>query len=175
MLAQLLGFVTDLQAWAVWLAPVVGIVAGGAVYFAGRWVFRRRSAVAAAKSDPPPPRPVQRACSGPSDPFLQGSTVEKRASLRRRGNAIAVLVSNVDATAPPSSGWVIDRSMGGLCLSVDKEMPAGSILSVRTSNAPTSAPWVQVEVRNCRPVGKDWELGCQFVRTPPWSVLLLFG
>jgi hypothetical protein len=34
---------------------------------------------------------------------------------------------------------------------------------------------VQLEVKNCRLVGSEYELGCQFVRTPPWSVLLLFG
>jgi hypothetical protein len=35
---------------------------------------------------------------------------------------------------------------------------------------------VQVEVRNCRKINSDeYELGCRFLRTPPWSVLLLFG
>ena len=35
--------------------------------------------------------------------------------------------------------------------------------------------WSQMEVRTCRQEGTAWELGCQFVRTPSWNVLLLFG
>jgi hypothetical protein len=46
---------------------------------------------------------------------------------------------------------------------------------VRTTNAPSSVPWVQIEVKSCRMIGKEHELGCRFVRTPPWSVMLLFG
>jgi hypothetical protein len=30
-------------------------------------------------------------------------------------------------------------------------------------------------VRNCRDAGQHFELGCEFERTPPWNVLLLFG
>jgi hypothetical protein len=88
---------------------------------------------------------------------------------------VAILISDADAQAQPTNGWVVDRSTGGLCLSVPEAVTEGTVLSVRTTNAPNSVPWVQIEVKNCRLVGKEYELGCRFVRTPPWSVMLLFG
>ena len=36
-------------------------------------------------------------------------------------------------------------------------------------------PWVDVEVRMCRALKDGYELGCQFVKTPNWSILLMFG
>ena len=38
-----------------------------------------------------------------------------------------------------------------------------------------SNSWVAVVVRNCKPTGTLFELGCEFEATPPWNVLLLFG
>ncbi len=49
------------------------------------------------------------------------------------------------------------------------------MLSVRAANSSRGTPWIQIEVRSCRETGEDWELGCQFVKTPSWNVLLLFG
>ena len=51
----------------------------------------------------------------------------------------------------------------------------GGILSVRPRTAGTTVPWVQVEVRSLRQDAGFWEVGCEFVQTPPWNVLLLFG
>ena len=109
------------------------------------------------------------------DPFIHGSALERRQALRRGGNPIAVLLTDVDIKAKPVSGWVVDRSTGGICVSVPEAVESGTVLCVRTANAPESVPWIQIEVKNCRPADGNWELGCQFVRTPPWSVLLLFG
>jgi len=111
-----------------------------------------------------------------ADPFIKGSKMDRRAALRRGGNPIAVLISDADSKAKPSFGYVLDRSTGGLCLSVAAPIPEGTFLTVRTNNAPQTVPWIKVEVRNCRSVSeKEWELGCKFDKTPPWSVLLLFG
>ena len=49
------------------------------------------------------------------------------------------------------------------------------IVSVRTTDADPSTPWILVEVKRCSGRDGRWELGCQFVRTPPYSQLLLFG
>jgi hypothetical protein len=103
------------------------------------------------------------------------SAQDRRTNLRRAGNSVSVFISDADARKEPWQGWVIDRSAGGLCITTEQIIPAGTILSVRSSNASTGIPWVQVEVKNCRFVGKEYELGCQFVKTPPWSVLLMFG
>ena len=43
------------------------------------------------------------------------------------------------------------------------------------AHAPPMTPWTEVEVRSCRQKKDGYEVGCQFVKTPPWSILLLFG
>jgi hypothetical protein len=160
----------DLIQGEAWIAPAVGVGCALVAILLGRWLLgdRRREAV----RRPPMPR-----AHGPAapDPFIHGSAGERRASLRRGGNPVAVLISDAETKMAPFQGWVLDRSMGGLCLSVDQEVSQGTVLSVRAANAPANVAWVQVEVKNCRQEGDAWELGCQFLRTPTWGVLLLFG
>jgi hypothetical protein len=159
--------------WGSWAAPVIGVLAGLVAFYVGSLVLGKRRRPVPWQS---PDLSGTAAATGLStDPFLQGSTLERRTSIRRKGNAIAVLISDAEVTTEPYSGWVVDRSMGGLGITVPRPVAPGTILSVRTTNAPTTCPWVQVEVRSCREVQREFELGCQFVRTPPWSVLLLFG
>jgi hypothetical protein len=109
------------------------------------------------------------------DPFYYGSASEKRSSSRRAGKLIKVLVTDAKAMAKPVEGWVLDRSMGGLGIALPEEFPEQTILSVRTVDAPREVPWIQVEVRRCQARGDRFEIGCQFLRTPSWSILLLFG
>jgi PilZ domain len=177
------GFFEDFEwsDWTPYIGPAVGVLAAIVVLLVGWMAARRRSAGSPAGAVPPPAlrdkstmagTPVEPAAA---DPFVQGTNRERRGALRRGGNPVAILISNADAQTEPSHGWVVDRSTGGLCLSVPEAVPEGTVLSVRTTNAPTTVPWVQIEVKNCRLVGKEYELGCRFVRTPPWSVMLLFG
>jgi hypothetical protein len=109
------------------------------------------------------------------DPFIQGGRSDQRRSFRRGGSTIRVHYAFPDRKNHPEEAWVIDRSMGGLCLGVSNELPEGTILSLLPLNAPPMTPWVDVEVRSCRRVEDQVELGCQFVKVPPWSILLLFG
>jgi uncharacterized protein YbjT (DUF2867 family) len=101
--------------------------------------------------------------------------MERRSSLRRKGNRVKVYVCLGDDLNTMFEGWVIDRSVGGLALSVPKQIGEGGILSLRTPDAPQTVAWVQVEVKNCRARGRQWEIGCQFLMPLPWNVLLLFG
>jgi|SRR5208283_1400486 len=160
----------DLATWGPWLAPAAGLLAAGVVFWLGRSLFVRRG-----EEDTEDEEGENLEEGGEVDPFLHGATRERRGALRRGGNPVPVLITDANGEAEPLNAWVIDRSTGGLCLSVHEAIATGTVLSVRTSNAPQTVPWIQVEVKNCRPVGSDWELGCKFVRTPPWSVLLLFG
>jgi len=54
-------------------------------------------------------------------------------------------------------------------------MVVGGTMLVRADNAPDTIPWVTVIIRSCRQVGNHYEVGCEFDKTPPWHVLLLFG
>lgn len=158
---------TQLNNYAI---PAVGILAAVVVFLLGQLIFGRAPKKPSMERYATLLRPVQ-----VDDPFQRGSAGEKRASVRRKGNPVVVLVSDAEGQAKPYEACVMDRSIGGLGVVVDNPVDVGTILSIRTASAPASVPWVQIEVRNCRKTNESWELGCQFVRTPPWSVLLLFG
>lgn len=103
-----------------------------------------------------------------------GKTGERRTSPRRK-KMLRVLLIDPQENTEPFPGWVVDRSLGGLCLSVDHSIDVGAILQVRPSNAPDGTPWVEVRVQSLRPKETTFELGCAFIRTPSWNTLLLFG
>jgi hypothetical protein len=85
------------------------------------------------------------------------------------------LISDANALIEPYPAMVCDRSLGGICLEVTQAVDENTILSVRAMHADASTPWIQVEVKRCSAKKDHWELGCRFVRTPPYSQLLLFG
>jgi hypothetical protein len=138
-----------------------------------------------AKDSPVPPKPAQvRAASvpevlfkRPAPPPVVRTTGKKsrRSGIRRSGNPVDVKLSDATATAEPKDAQVLDRSRGGLLLSVGHAIAAGTMLTVRANLAPDDTPWVQIEVRHCRAKRDRWVLGCAFKEELPWSVLLLFG
>lgn len=99
---------------------------------------------------------------------------ERRSAIRRSGNLVSILLSRDQTQEKTSSGWVLDRSLGGLGLLVDVPAQTGDVLLVRPTTSPDS-PWVPVEVRYCQPLGSSWRLGCRFVGQPSWEQVRLFG
>jgi hypothetical protein len=99
--------------------------------------------------------------------------MEKRTGRRRWGNPIEVHL--LSASLDRRSGVVINRSTGGLAILVDNEVAPGILLGVRAAEAPKYVPTVQVEVRYCRPVGKNFLIGCKFCGEISWSVRVWFG
>ena len=168
-----LAFELDPAALGAWAVPAIGLVATGLAFAVGVAVLNRRPGRAARAPAGAQPGSAQ-ARENP-DPFVQGSTSERRVGARRVGNLVAVSVTDADGQSPPVDGWVADRSVGGLCLRLDAPVGVGTLLNVRPRDASAVVPWTQVEVKSCRQEADGWEIGCQFLRTPPWSVLLLFG
>jgi hypothetical protein len=148
---------------AAWAIPVMGVAAAGLAFALGRRFLAPRKARAAA----PAGAPVDTT-------FLRDVAVERRQAPRRQGNNVEVYLSE-GPDGVPWHGWVANRSVGGLCLLVEKPVAGGTVLNVRARGAPESIPWAVVEVRTCLPAGGDWELHCGFVETPSWNVLLHFG
>jgi hypothetical protein len=152
------------SAWQTWVIPTAGLVATLLTLCAGRIVLARQRGKRAA------------AAEGPAhDPFEQGSLSERRGSARRKGSPIEVLLADDKATPEPLPGWVIDRSVGGLCLLLHDEIAPGTALRLKPRKAPPATPWTPVEVCSCTKERDGYRVGCRFVRTPPWAVLLLFG
>jgi hypothetical protein len=109
------------------------------------------------------------------DPFAVGGRTERRGAFRRKGSAVTVKFTDEHQLQQPREGWVIDRSMGGLGLWSEKPVDVGTILKVRPDHAPELTPWIEVEVKSCNPHEGGWRVHCGFIKTPPYSVLLLFG
>lgn len=158
----------------VWLALGAGLLAGFLVFLVFRFVLGWGTANQATLQQNA--RPARGSADEERDPFVHGGTTDRRHALRRGGNPIAVIITDAEGQGEPLRGYVLDRSTGGLCLAVPEPVEEGSVISVKTTNAPQTTPWIQVEVRNCRPISdSEWELGCKFEKTPPWGILLLFG
>lgn len=109
------------------------------------------------------------------DSQLLWAPVDQRRTVRRVGNPTDVLVATPENKQQPRRGWVSERSLGGLHLHLSDEVKPGTLLSVLPANAPGWTPWVDIEVRSCRSSGEVWEAGCRFVKSPPFTVLMMFG
>jgi len=99
---------------------------------------------------------------------------ERRATPRRQGNVVSVTLT-AHGREHSLSGWVMNRSGGGLCLLVDEEVPPGTVLTVTPHLGLIAFEWIQVEVKSCRPERKSWLLGCQFLHKHSWDDLRPFG
>jgi hypothetical protein len=159
----------DLSDTGIWLPTAIGFACGCLTTLFVQATVRRpqRSRPAAPEKSAPPKKP------GLHELAAMGVSAEKRGAIRRSGNAIAVFVGEGDGV--PVRGYVVDRSAGGIGLSLDHSLPIGTIVRVRPSKAPETAPWVEVQVKSCRAEGTEFELGCQFLKLPPFNVMLLFG
>ena len=126
-------------------------------------------------SHQPPPFSSANPISSFADLDDDDTFANRRSSSRREGQPVRVIITAASLPKRPISGWVMDRSTGGLRIMVKHSLPPGSAIQVRTSNAPDTVPWTTLVIRSCREVDDRFEIGCAFETTPPWNVLLLFG
>jgi hypothetical protein len=153
--------------WQALIVPAAGVVVALIVLGAGFFVVSRRKTKTVENEE---------LARDVADPFTQGAASERRQSPRRAGQSIKVTIQFVNDQSIEFEGYVMDRSMGGLRLLVDRQLTHNQMLNVRSVDAPESVTWVQVQVRRINQLpDKSYELGCQFLRTPPWAVLLTFG
>jgi hypothetical protein len=159
----------DLGDTGIWLPTAIGFACGCMTTLLVQSAVRRppRSQPAAPEKSEPPKKP------GLQELASMGVAAEKRGTVRRSGNAIPVFVGEGEGV--PVRGYVVDRSAGGIGLALNHSLPLGTIVRVRPSKAPETAPWVEVQVKSCRAEGTEYELGCQFLTLPPFNVMLLFG
>jgi hypothetical protein len=98
----------------------------------------------------------------------------RRISRRRWGNPTEVFV-NSPLWEKPLHGLVINRSVTGLAIFLEVEIQDGTFLKVRSVEAPYYVPWVDIEVKNARKMGRKFILGCEYRFEIPWNVRVWFG
>jgi len=103
------------------------------------------------------------------------SYADRREAVRREGTPVRVLLASPTFRNGVSDGFVLDRSTGGLKIAMSIAMAPGSTMQIRAVNAPDTIGFVTVIIRSCRKNTEFFEMGCEFEKTPPWNVLLLFG
>lgn len=155
----------DLPSTEFWVTHSIAVVTTVLVLLASGALYRVRSR--------PVPPPAVKKGQADEERYVPGRPGERRSSLRRRGKAVLVYLS--DGGVEPFEAWVVNRSASGLCLLVDRELAPDTPLLVRAVVAPETSPWVEVRVVRSKEKGTRWEIGCQFVDSVSWSELLLFG
>ena len=103
------------------------------------------------------------------------SYADRRESVRRDGQPIRVVLYSTAFRNGVDDGFVVDRSTGGLKIITRTAIATSGTVQVRAVNAPDTVGFVTAIVRSCRPEGDHFVVGCEFEKTPPWNVLLLFG
>ena len=163
MLDSLQTYVMDLPDFALWGVPVLGGLVGGMAFLVGRRMFF---------ASPSPKLSDDELLPGGS--VYEGVSRDRRSAPRRKGNTVEVQM-NIQEDQPHQRGWVVDRSMGGLCIMADEAIAEGTVVRLRPRVAAETVPWTEVTIRSCRKDGIYYELGCQFHRTPNWNLMLQFG
>lgn len=103
------------------------------------------------------------------------SYADRRETVRREGTPVRVLLASPIFRNGACDGFILDRSTGGLRVAMSIAIAPGAIMQVRAVNAPDTIGFVTVIIRSCRKNDDFFEIGCEFEKTPPWNVLLLFG
>jgi hypothetical protein len=145
----------------LWLPGVIFVVVAGGGY----WLVRPSAQL----GEPAPEAKVETVFEKTSD---------QRNTFRRQGNPVEVYLAALDAKDKPAIGSVLDRSLGGMRLILFSEVAVGTVVAIRPINSEEIVPWVEVEIRSCRPSTElidRFEVGCQYVKSPPYSIQLLFG
>jgi hypothetical protein len=156
-----------------WIPGVIFLVVVVGIY----WVLRRTPVTANWRPEDSATSEAGTVALTMAEP-LNKRPPELRQSSRRQGNPIEVFVAGSEDKKVLEQAYVLDRSLGGLRIATIQELPVGTILSIRPVQAIEIVPWVDLEVRSCRPrheIPGEFDLGCQFVKLPPYPVMLLFG
>jgi hypothetical protein len=147
------------------------VVAGIALGFVVGLLCRRRPLEPHEDDDDAPAL----ADGGAAASEASGPKRDKRRNPRRPGRSVEVFVALAGSTQKPCKGVILNRSVGGLGILVGDEYPVGAMVGVLPATASHLEPWVESEVKTCRKLGDDWEIGLQFVQIPPYSTMIQFG
>jgi hypothetical protein len=158
-----------------WLPGAIPLLVGGCVAIGMMVLFyllNRPRASRQVAITPVPPEKIEKEIqwAPPEQRYA-----DRRGAIRREGATVRVTLASSTFRNGVSDGVVIDRSTGGLRIAMTAAVAPGTSMQVRAAHAPDTVGFVTVVVRSCRMTGDYYEVGCEFEKTPPWNVLLLFG
>jgi hypothetical protein len=162
MLARI-PFDLNLAQWELWSIPVAGFICTGLVLVGGRWLLGRRH-----QHQPVAPK-------NEHNPYSAIASPKRRQTPRGRGVPSRILILDKNGPAEPFSGWVINRSIGGLCVTLIQPLEEGAILSVRPAKDALDDVWYEVLVKYCRATDTGWEMGCEFQGRGGSNTMLKFS
>jgi PilZ domain len=171
-------FADFLESAQTWFSANLPVAVGGGVavvvlaLLALTAAFRRRELDPSKLAKATSPATAEQAASW--EPTGQ-SYADRRGAVRREGQLVRVVLAATAFRSGACDGYVIDRSTGGLKIASPAAVAPGTTMQVRAVGAPEGVDFVTVIVRSCRKTDEHFEIGCEFEKTPPWSVLLLFG
>ena len=142
----------DLALGGAWTLILFGVSATGFGLFMGRIIFGQSSI-----------RGVAPPSSGGTSTHVSLQELNLRASPRTHVDGTKILVSQYQSLADAFEGWVTDRSLGGLGLSVPQPVEIGTWLHVVPGELPEWLGTRCLEVRYCKLHRGRWRLGCQYV------------
>src|ERR1700736_1819838 len=102
---MLVASIMDLFPVEIWAALIFGALTVGLVFLLGFQLLPKKKRPGD-RSRPRLHRPKGRAV----DPFVHGSTMEKRSSLRRKGTDVEVQLRDENLDEELGTAWVVDRS-----------------------------------------------------------------
>jgi hypothetical protein len=166
----------DFLGWGMATISAIGLAAAAFAFILGRLIVGRggkpHPAPFSSWPDSSPSLLIRRPAS---DPFIEGPARERRCHFRRSGNPSEVSIGHQENPVELARGVVVDRSTGGVCLEVLSPLVVGAIVSLRPAAGTSVGTWIDAEVKHCRRDRRGWSVGFKFVRTPPLSVLWMFG
>ena len=150
----------------LWLPGLAFVIVAGPIY----WLSKSASYAVRA--------PAIEVKSDTAAPVPKATPKDRRSMHRRQGNPVEVHVAPPGDKKSPGVGSVLDRAVGGMRLALVDEVAVGTVLAVHPVHADAMVPWVELEVRSCVPsteMPDKFEIGCRYVKSPPYSIQLLFG
>jgi len=124
---------------------------------------------------PGAPPPGETPPPGTGSPTDSPGFKEQRTSLRRWGNPISIQLYDEMTMNEPLTGWVINRSTGGLGMIVNAPLEVGSVLGVRPAQEGVDRPWVSLRIVYCYPERSSWRAGGAFLVPRSWRDIRIFG
>jgi hypothetical protein len=143
--------------WETWWIGLTALISVAVGLFLGRYLSLRGTA-------PADTEPAEQ-----DRPHDEAYWAEKRSSPRFQVRAMRVLLAESPNQTDFIEAVMLNRSLGGLGLSVDREIPAGKTLHVCICESERDNHWSVIEIRYCRPERGRWTLGCKFLETPATS------